>query len=242
MSKNAKKRIAFLIAVFAALVIWMAIPPSKDGYPAEKKPENITAENISQVQSAAGEYEGVAYAVVNNNEPFFDINDYSADSFEKYGELDELGRCTYAFACIGKDIMPTGERGSISHIYPTGWKQKRYDFVESKNLYNRCHLVGYQLSGENANRKNLITGTRYLNNEGMLPFENMIADYVKESENHVLYRVTPLFEEDNLVANGVLMEAKSVEDDGESICFNVYCYNVQPGVAINYATGESRKE
>lgn len=150
-----------------------------------------------------------------------------------------MGRCGVAFANICIDIMPTEERGEIGMIKPSGWHTVKYDVVDGKYLYNRCHLIGYQLAGENANPKNLITGTRYLNVEGMLPFENEVADYVKESNNHVLYRVTPIFESDNLVASGVQMEAYSVEDNGEGICFNVFCYNVQPGIVIDYATGES---
>ena len=150
-----------------------------------------------------------------------------------------MGRCGVTYACVGVEIMPTEERGSIGQVKPTGWVTAKYDFVDGKYLYNRCHLIGFQLTGENANTKNLITGTRYMNTEGMLPFENMIADYVKETENHVLYRVTPIFDGENLVASGVQMEAYSVEDDGEGICFNVYCYNVQPGVVIDYATGKS---
>ena len=158
-------------------------------------------------------------------------------SFEAYSSLDPLGRCGTAFACLGKDLMPTEDRGSIGQVKPSGWQTAKYDIVDGKYLYNRCHLIGFQLSGENANERNLITGTRYLNVEGMLPFENMVADYVKETGNHVLYRITPIFEGDNLVASGVQMEGMSVEDRGESIQFNVYCYNVQPGVSIDYATG-----
>lgn len=160
-------------------------------------------------------------------------------SFEKYSELDNLGRCSVAYACVGKDIMPTEKRGAIGSVKPSGWHTVKYDCVDGKYLYNRCHLIGYQLTGENANNKNLITGTRYLNVEGMLPFENMVADYVKETDNHVLYRVTPIFKGENLLASGVQMEAKSVEDNGDGISFNVYCYNVQPDIVIDYKTGES---
>ena len=185
------------------------------------------------------EYSDSPYVIVNNNEPFFTENDMTVDSFEYYGELDELGRCTVAYASIGKDLMPTEKRGSIGSVKPTGWHTVKYDFVDGKYLYNRCHLIGYQLTAENANEKNLITGTRYLNVQGMLPFENMTADYVKETENHVLYRVTPVFEGNNLVAAGVLMEAESVEDKGEGVEFCVFVYNAQPGVTIDYATGDS---
>ena len=153
--------------------------------------------------------------------------------------MDSLGRCGVCVASVGKDLMPTTERGSIGSVKPTGWHTVKYDNVDGKYLYNRCHLIGYQLSGENANVKNLITGTRYLNIKGMLPFENMVADYVKETNNHVLYRATPIFEGDNLLANGVLLEGYSVEDNGDGICFNVFCYNVQPDININYANGES---
>lgn len=192
--------------------------------------------------SAIPEFKDSAYYVMNNNIPYFAVSSDMTDSFEVYGELDELGRCTIVYANIGQDLMPTEERGNISSVKPTGWKSVKYDFVDGKSLYNRCHLIGWQLTAENANRKNLITGTRYLNVIGMLPFENMIADYIKETNNHVLYRVTPLFEGDNLVAHGVLMEAWSVEDEGEGVCFNVYAYNNQPGVVIDYATGENWAE
>lgn len=185
------------------------------------------------------EFSGEPYAVINNNEPEFEQSDLTTDSYEFYSELDPLGRCGYVMACVGYDLMPTEGRGSIGQVKPTGWHTVKYDFVDGKYLYNRCHLIGYQLTGENANEQNLITGTRYLNIEGMLPFENMIADYVKETKNHVLYRVTPVFDGDDLLAKGVQMEAYSVEDEGEGICFHVYAYNAQPGVVIDYATGES---
>ena len=188
------------------------------------------------------EYGDSPYVIVNNNEPFFTENDMTADSFEYYGELDGLGRCTVAYASIGKDLMPTEKRGSIGSVKPTGWHTVKYDIVDGKYLYNRCHLIGYQLTAENANKNNLITGTRYLNVDGMLLFENMVADYIKETNNHVLYRVTPIFTGDNLLADGVLMEAESVEDNGEGISYNVFCYNVQPGVKIDYVTGDSSLE
>ena len=188
------------------------------------------------------EYSDSPYVIVNNNEPFFTENDMTADSFEYYGELDELGRCTVAYASIGKDLMPTENRGSIGSVKPTGWHTVKYDIEDGKYLYNRCHLIGYQLTAENANKNNLITGTRYLNVDGMLLFENMVADYIKESYNLVLYRVTPIFTGDTLLADGVLMEAESVEDNGEGISYNVFCYNVQPGVKIDYVTGDSSLE
>ena len=180
------------------------------------------------------------YVVLNNNIPSFKSAALTAVSFERYSELDALGRCQVAEACVGVDIMPTEERGAIGQVKPSGWHTVKYDVVDGKYLYNRCHLIGFQLTGENANDKNLITGTRYFNVEGMLPFENMVADYVKETGNHVMFRVTPVYTNENLVANGVIMEAYSVEDKGEGVCFNVFVYNIQPGVVINYATGESK--
>ena len=185
------------------------------------------------------EYSGEPYVVLNENVPDFPQEDETTNSFERYSPLDDLGRCGTAYANIGTDLMPTEERGSIGQVKPSGWQTVKYDCVDGKYLYNRCHLIGYQLSGENANEENLITGIRYLNVEGMLPFEDQVADYVQETNNHVLYRVTPIFEGDNLLASGVVMEAKSVEDDGTGVCFCVYVYNVQPGVVIDYATGAS---
>ena len=179
---------------------------------------------------------------IDDNQPDFSEEDLTTESFESYSPLDSLGRCGAAYANVGVDLMPTEERGSIGQVQPSGWHTVKYDCVDGKYLYNRCHLIGYQLTGENANEENLITGTRYLNVDGMLPFENLVADYVQETANHVLYRVTPVFEGDNLLASGVQMEALSVEDGGEGICFNVYVYNVQPGVVIDYATGESALE
>ncbi len=183
-----------------------------------------------------------AYVAINDNKPEFEETELVTQSYERYAPLDSLGRCGVAMACIGKDIMPAEERDSIAQVKPSGWQTVKYDIVDGKYLYNRCHLIGYQLTGENANKQNLITGTRFLNIEGMLPFENMIADYVKETGNHVIYRVTPIFEGKNLVASGVQMEAFSVEDEGEGICFNVYAYNAQPGISVDYATGKSSLE
>lgn len=184
-------------------------------------------------------YSGEPYTAVNNNEPYFTSDNLTTEAFENYSELDALGRCGVAYANVCLETMPTEKRGSISEVKPTGWHSVKYDNVDGKSLYNRCHLIGYQLTAENANQMNLITGTRYLNVDGMLPFENMVADYVKETDNHVLYRVTPIFTGDNLVADGVLMEGYSVEDEGDGICFCVYAYNVQPGITIDYATGDS---
>ena len=196
------------------------------------------AESIEEIPA----FSGNAYVAVNGNVPFFMPEEITDESYEFYSELDELGRCGVTMACIGVDIMPTEERGEIGSVKPTGWQSVKYDIVEGKYLYNRCHLIGFQLAGENANKRNLITGTRYLNIEGMLPFENLVADYVQETKNHVLYRVTPLFDGNNLVAHGVLMEGWSVEDEGEGVCFCVYAYNAQPGIIIDYKTGDSREE
>jgi DNA-entry nuclease len=218
-------------------------------YPEESKPSSLpVSEAVHQptaTQAVTFEltnipaYSGQPYVAVNNNTPFFNASELTTSSFETYSSLDNLSRCGVAYACIGEDIMPTEERGSIGQVKPTGWHTIKYDCVDGKYLYNRCHLIGYQLTAENANTQNLITGTRYLNVEGMLPFENMTADYIKETGNHVLYRVTPVYEGSNLLASGVLMEAMSVEDSGEGVLFNVYCYNVQPGVSIDYVTGDS---
>lgn len=206
---------------------------------------DITAQSASDYVnydlSNIPDYDGKAYVELNGNVPEFSESEKtSSESFEEYGKLDLLGRCTYAVSCIGKDLMPTEKRGSIGSVKPSGWHISKYDFVDGKYLYNRCHLIGYQLTAENANERNLITGTRYLNIEGMLPFENDVADYIEITNNHVYYKVTPIFEGNNLVANGVQMQAYSVEDNGQGISFNVYCYNVQPGVAIDYATGDNQ--
>ena len=216
----------------------------------EKNTQNTTNqnENIPEKESSVIEhfslsdisaFSGTPYVVVNDNIPYFTDQELSVNSFENYSELDSLGRCGTAYASIGKDIMPTEKRGPIGHIKPSGWQTAKYDCVDGKYLYNRCHLIGFQLAAENHNEKNLITGTRYMNVDGMLPFENMVADYVKETGNHVQYRVTPIYDGNNPVATGVLMEGKSVEDNGEGILFNVFCYNVQPGVEIDYTTGKS---
>lgn len=206
---------------------------------AEMPPMEPTATQTA-VQEGVPGYAGEPYVVLADNVPGFTEEDLTTESYERYSPLDSLGRCGQAVACVGQDLMPTEERGAIGQVKPTGWHTVKYDLVDGKYLYNRCHLIGYQLSGENANERNLITGTRYLNVTGMLPFENMVADYVRETNNHVLYRVTPQFDGDDLLAKGVELEALSVEDQGEGISFHVLCYNVQPGVEIDYATGESR--
>ena len=185
-------------------------------------------------------YSGNPYCEVNNNQPFFQADELTTESFKQFSELDSLGRCGVAFACIGTDSLPTEERGEIGIIKPSGWHTVRYDdIIEDKYLYNRCHLIAFELSGENANPQNLITGTRYMNVKGMLPFENRVRNYVENTNQHVIYRITPVFEGNDLVATGVLMEGYSVEDDGGDICFNVFCYNVQPHIKINYADGTS---
>ena len=200
--------------------------------------ENVTEQLVAQFEGVPS-YDEEGFTIVNENEPYFTDEEMTDESFEEYSELDDLGRCGLVIASIGKDIMPTKKRESISSVKPTGWQTAWYENVDGEYLYNRSHLIGFQLTGENANERNLITGTRYMNATTMLQFENMVADYVKETGNHVYYRVTPVFEEDNLVASGVLMEAKSVEDDGEGICFNVFCHNIQPDIEIDYATGDS---
>lgn len=206
------------------------------------KPQSVGDGSSKAVLSDIPEYSGRAYAVINDNIPSFNKYELTTKGYETYASLDSLGRCGGAVASCGQEIMPkeNEERGSISSVKPSGWVQAQYDCVSGKYLYNRCHLIGWQLSAENANKRNLITGTRYMNTEGMLPFENMVADYIRETNNHVAYRITPVYEGNDLVAKGVQMEAYSVEDEGEGICFNVFCYNVQPGVEIDYSTGKSR--
>ncbi len=221
---------------------------SPDGQPAADGTDKPTTDGTDSQESNATTddsiiripaYSDAPYIVIHNNVPYFTAQDLTTESYEYYSALDKKMRCGMAISSIGKDLMPTEARGSIGSVKPTGWQTAKYDIVDGKYLYNRCHLIGFQLTGENANKRNLITGTRYLNVTGMLPFENMTADYIKETGNHVLYRVTPVFAGDNLVAQGVLMEAQSVEDGGEGIQFNVFCYNVQPGIAIDYADGDS---
>mgnify|MGYP001009847595 CR=1 FL=1 len=228
MKRKSFSRILFVL-ILSALLSYYGIT---------KTVQSETENTISLSEIPA--YTSNAYVAINGNEPSFAESDFTTTSFESYRELDRLGRCETAMACVGVDLMPTEDRGSIGQVKPSGWHTVKYDGIDGKYLYNRCHLIGYQLSGENANTKNLITGTRYLNVEGMLPFENMVADYIKETGNHVLYRVTPIFAGDNPLASGVQMEAMSVEDHGDGICFNVYAYNVQPGITIDYATGDSQ--
>ncbi len=206
------------------------------------KQESVGDDSSKAVLSEIPEYSGRPYVAINDNIPSFNKYELTTKGYETYASLDKFGRCGGAVASCGKEIMPKPdeERGSISSVKPSGWVQAQYDCVSGKYLYNRCHLLGWQLSAENANKRNLITGTRYMNTEGMLPFENMVADYIRETNNHVAYRVTPIYNGSDLVARGVQMEAYSVEDDGEGVCFNIFCYNVQPGVEIDYTTGKSR--
>lgn len=222
--RTKKQRIIYLIISVVAVLCFLLMRDNE-------------AESYHGSVGEVPTFSGQPYIVINDNVPEFLDSDLTSDAYEFYSELDSLGRCGYAVACVGIELMPTEERGAIGQVKPSGWKTIKFDFVDGKYLYNRCHLIGFQLTGENANEQNLITGTRYLNVEGMLPFENMIADYVKETENHVIYRVTPFFEGNELVARGVQMEAFSVEDNGEGICFNVYAYNNQPGVTIDYSDG-----
>lgn len=227
--KTARKlSLIALILIFSMLFSGCALLDSLLG----RQPAPISLDEIPA-------FSGEPYVIINGGVPYFTEDELTDRSFESYSELDELGRCGVAFASIGRDIMPTEERGDINSVKPSGWVSAKYDCVKGGFLYHRCHLIGFQLTGENANEKNLITGTQYLNIEGMLDFENMIADYIKETENHVLYRVTPIYEGYELVARGVLMEAVSIEDGGDGIQFNVYCYNNQPGVVINYFDGTS---
>ncbi len=205
-------------------------------YEENKKKIEIPSYNIEEIPS----YSGNDFIIINNNKPFFEESDYTATSYENYSTLDDFGRCGVATANIGVDLMPIEERGSIGMVKPSGWHTIKYDIVEGKYLYNRCHLIGYQLTGENANVQNLITCTRQMNTKGMLNFENQVAEYIKKTNNHVLYRVTPIFGGENLVASGVEMEAHSVEDNGDGIEFHVFVYNVQEGIDIDYKTGESK--
>lgn len=238
MKKTIAARLLALALLFTLIPGCSSLSALTSDVPSGSVSQSVSSDADFQLSDVPA-YSGDAYVAVHGNVPYFSTEDLSADSFETYGQRDSLGRCTTAWACVGQDLMPTEDRGSIGQVKPTGWHTVKYDCVDGKYLYNRCHLIGYQLTGENANEDNLITGTRYLNTEGMLPFENLTADYIKETGNHVAYRVTPVFEGDNLLASGVLMEGWSVEDDGAGVCFCVYAYNVQPGVELDYATGDS---
>ena len=241
--KGYKSKYNLVISIITLiLIIFIGYYENKYGIDAGSN-QNVQVSENTQTSfnlNDVPEFDGkTPYVIINNNEPNFPEEDFNSNSFEKYSELDSLGRCGAAYANVSKDTMPTEARGEISKVKPTGWHTVKYDCVEGKYLYNRCHLIGYQLTAENANKQNLITGTRYLNVDGMLPFENQVAEYVKQENGHVLYRVTPIFEGNNLVANGVQMEAASVEDKGEKVKFNVYAYNVQPNIKIDYSTGNS---
>ncbi len=222
------------IGVAAALVVAAQGAWFVDWQPQQKAPV------VTQIDAELPEFSGEPYVVIADNEPNFTKEELSKEPYEYYSKLDEKGRCGVVEAMVGEELMPTEERGAIGQVKPTGWHTIKYDIVDGKYLYNRCHLIGYQLTGENANRQNLITGTRYMNMDGMLPFEDEVADYIHETGNHVMYRVTPIYQDDNLLASGVEMEAKSVEDNGKGVCFHVYVFNAQPGIEIDYATGESR--
>ena len=235
MNKRKKPNFKQLLISLALVLLCVFVPGLGEQLGIFIPPQELSFE-LSEIP----EFSKQPYVLINENIPDFEEKDYTTQAFESYSELDHLKRCGVAYACLGRETMPTEERGEIGQVKPSGWHTIKYDVVNGNYLYNRCHLIGYQLSGENANVQNLITGTRYLNVEGMLPFENEVADYIEETGNHVLYRVTPIFEGKNLVASGVQMEAKSVEDNGEGICFNVYVYNAQPQIEIDYLTGESR--
>ncbi len=244
--KFSGKALALLLAVFSMVFLLATYKQSDNEAKDTSKTQNgantetkTDGADIASLFYEIPEYSGMPYVEVNGNMPLFAESELVTEAFERYSPLDSLGRCGTAYANICKELMPTQERGTIGSVKPSGWHTVKYDIVDGKYLYHRCHLIGYQLAGENANVQNLITGTSYLNIDGMLPFENMVADYVKETGNHVLYRVTPMFEGENLLAAGVFLEAKSVEDGGEGILFCVFCYNVQPGVSIDYAMGES---
>lgn len=235
MKKNKLSTIS-LVAILAFLLFGYTNQDIKNLINSYINPLDYSSYTLDNIP----EYNGQSFIVINDNEPNFDKEYINTTSFEEYSSLDKLGRAGVAFANISIDTMPSEERGSIGNIKPSGWHTIKYDNIDGKYLYNRCHLIGYQLTGENANPKNLITCTRYMNTKGMLDFENKVANYIKEKKNHVLYRVTPIYENTNLLANGVQIEAYSVEDDGEGIKFNVYIYNVQDGIDIDYKTGESK--
>ncbi len=238
MSKNKNKIIGSVCALILVSGIGGATYFKDDltNFISNIIPVSYASYNIGDIP----EYNGKDYVIINDNEPDFDEKYFNKSTFESYSNLDMLGRCGVAFALLGTETMPNTERGSIGMIKPSGWHTVKYDIVDGKYLYNRCHLIGYQLSGENANEKNLITCTRYTNTVGMLEFENKVANYIKETNNHVLYRVTPIFEGNNLVASGIQMEAESVEDKGKGIKFNVYVYNIQKGIIIDYSNGNSK--
>ena len=235
--KNKQSSIYFIVALIIFLIV--GVYEGKIVFQPIEDNSNVVNQ-VSYDLASIPEYSNANYVVLNNNEPNFTESDYITDSFERYSELDSLGRAKVAYVNIGVDLMPTEERGSIGQVKPSGWHLVKYDIVNGKYLYNRCHLIGFQLTGENANEKNLITCTRQMNTVGMLEFENKVANYIKSTNNHVLYRVTPIYKDDNLLASGVVMEGYSVEDSGEGIKFNIFVYNVQDGIDIDYKTGDSK--
>lgn len=233
--KKSKKIIKLMVLLFAMVIVYFQddIRLFIDNFFASDNANLYISYDIP-------DYTGNMSIVINNNEPMFDEKLKNTNSFESYSRLDSLNRCGVAIANIGIDLMPTEKRESIGMIKPSGWHTIKYDIINDKYLYNRCHLIGYQLTGENANEKNLITCTRQMNTIGMLEYENMVANYIKDTKNHVLYRATPIFEDNNLIAKGIVLEALSIEDNGKGIKFNVFIYNVQDGIEIDYLTGESR--
>ena len=233
--KKSKKIIKLIVLLFVMVIVYFQddIRLFIDNFFAS---DNANLYNSYDIP----DYTGNISIVINNNEPIFDEKLKNTSSFESYSRLDSLNRCGVAIANIGIDLMPTEKRESIGMIKPSGWHTIKYDIINDKYLYNRCHLIGYQLTGENANEKNLITCTRQMNTIGMLEYENMVANYIKDTKNHVLYRATPIFEDNNLIAKGIVLEALSIEDNGKGIKFNVFIYNIQDGIEIDYLTGESR--
>ena len=240
MSKKKKKTLFKVIFIFIAVIAFELYAYYEDDISKFIKTHFNTKEVVSYNIDEIPNYSGEPYVILNDNEPEFSESEITIDAFEKYSKLDYLDRCGVAFANVSVDTMSREERGSIGMIKPSGWHTVKYDIVDGKYLYNRCHLIGYQLTGENANEKNLITCTRYMNTVGMLQFENQVAEYVKETNNHVLYRATPIYDGDNLLSSGVQLEAYSIEDNGVGIKFNVFVYNVQDGIDINYSNGESK--
>ncbi|MBQ9531096.1 MAG: DNA/RNA non-specific endonuclease [Eubacterium sp.] len=252
-----KSSVRIITAILAILLLFCSCTYIDPEYANENQQTQTTQEKTTEETREASEpetnpseettdpddipeFDNKPYIPLNNNLPDFEASELTTTSYETYGKLDYLGRCTRCISCIGQDIMPTQNRGAIGEVKPTGWHSDKYDNVDGHYLYNRCHLIGYQLTAENANERNLITGTRYLNVQGMLPFEDEVADYVKSTGNHVLYEVTPIFKDAELLARGVHMQAMSVEDNGHGVSFNVYCYNAQPGIEIDYKTGDNR--
>lgn len=243
MSKNKRKNMMDsnqILKFIIVVLLFFALRYINDNVIGTNTDDNNVTDIVTSIINIEDipEYKEKKYIEINNNKPYFSNEEYTTTVFENYSNLDSKGRCGTAYANICRELMPkNGEtRESISNVKPTGWEQTK---VNGEYIYNRCHLIGYQLAAENANEKNLITGTRYFNVEGMLPFENRVAEYINQNpKNHVLFRVTPIFKGENLLASGVEMEAYSVEDNGKGVCYNVFVYNVQPGANIDYATGK----